>query len=44
MERMGKAQKFIKWAGSALNYDDVPTAVANLEKALLLLKTGREEA
>ncbi|KAG7197739.1 hypothetical protein KM043_001564 [Ampulex compressa] len=42
MEQMAKAQKFIKWAGSALNYDDVSTAVANLRKALHLLTTGCE--
>lgn len=37
---MEKAQKFCKYAGSALLYDDVPTAIDNLEKALSLLKTG----
>ncbi|XP_017887039.1 vacuolar protein sorting-associated protein VTA1 homolog isoform X2 [Ceratina calcarata] len=42
VEQIGKAQKFIKWAGSALNYDDVPTAVSNLRKALHLLTTGQE--
>ncbi|XP_076183619.1 vesicle trafficking 1 [Ptiloglossa arizonensis] len=42
LEQMNKAQKFIKWAGSALNYDDVPTAVLNLQKALHLLTTGEE--
>ncbi|CAD1469331.1 unnamed protein product [Heterotrigona itama] len=41
-EEIGKAQKFIKWAGSALNYDDVPTAILNLRKALHLLTTGQE--
>lgn len=44
VEQIGKAQKFIKWAGSALNYDDVPTAVLNLRKALHLLTTGQEPA
>lgn len=44
MEEIGKAQKFIKWAGSALNYDDVPTAILNLQKALHLLTTGQEPA
>lgn len=39
-ELMTKAQKYCKWAGSALTYDDVPTAINNLEKALRLLKTG----
>ncbi|OAD57058.1 Vacuolar protein sorting-associated protein VTA1 like protein [Eufriesea mexicana] len=44
VEQISKAQKFIKWAGSALNYDDVPTAVLNLQKALHLLTTGQELA
>lgn len=44
LEHMDKARKFIKWAGSALNYDDVPTAVENLRKALHLLTTGQEPA
>ncbi|XP_076653653.1 vesicle trafficking 1 [Halictus rubicundus] len=42
LEQMNKAQKLIKWAGSALNYDDVPTAVLNLRKAINLLTTGQE--
>ncbi|XP_051158933.1 vacuolar protein sorting-associated protein VTA1 homolog isoform X4 [Leptopilina boulardi] len=42
VEQMTKAQKLIKWAGSALNYDDVPTTVLNLQKALHLLTTGQE--
>ncbi|XP_033228085.1 vacuolar protein sorting-associated protein VTA1 homolog isoform X3 [Belonocnema kinseyi] len=42
LEQMTKAQKLIKWAGSALNYDDVPTTVMNLRKALHLLTTGQE--
>ncbi|XP_046980063.1 vacuolar protein sorting-associated protein VTA1 homolog isoform X1 [Schistocerca americana] len=37
-----KAQKYCKWASSALNYDDVPTAIENLEKALVLLRTGAD--
>ncbi|KAF4524833.1 hypothetical protein B566_EDAN014316 [Ephemera danica] len=41
-EQIQKAQKYCKWASSALNYDDIPTAVTNLEKALHLLKTGRD--
>lgn len=41
-EQSIKAQKLIKWAGSALNYDDVPTAVLNLQKALSLLTTGHD--
>lgn len=44
LEQIGKAQKLIKWAGSALNYDDVPTAVLNLQKAIHLLTTGKEIA
>ncbi|XP_063699970.1 vacuolar protein sorting-associated protein VTA1 homolog [Culicoides brevitarsis] len=41
-ELMAKAQKYCKWAGSALNYDDVPTAIENLQKALRLLQTGQD--
>lgn len=41
-ELMAKAQKYCKWAGSALNYDDVQTAVENLQKALHLLQTGQD--
>lgn len=41
-EQMGKAQKYCKWAGSALNYDDVKTAIDNLQKALRLLQTGQD--
>jgi vacuolar protein sorting-associated protein VTA1 homolog len=37
-----QAQKYCKWAGSALQYEDVTTAVRNLEKALHLLNTGTE--
>lgn len=44
VEQMAKAQKYIKWAGSALNYDDVPTTVMNLRKALHLLTTGEDPA
>ncbi|XP_037821866.1 vacuolar protein sorting-associated protein VTA1 homolog [Lucilia sericata] len=39
-EQMLKAQKYCKYAGSALNYDDVKTAIENLQKALTLLTTG----
>jgi len=38
-----KAQKYCKWAGSALQYEDVPTAIGNLQKALKLLTTGQDE-
>ena len=41
-ETMIKAQKFVKYAGSALTYEDVPTAIDNLQKALRLLTTGQE--
>lgn len=37
-----KAQKFCKWASSALNYEDIKTAVNNLEKALNILTKGSE--
>ncbi|XP_015191528.1 PREDICTED: vacuolar protein sorting-associated protein VTA1 homolog isoform X1 [Polistes dominula] len=43
-EQITKAQKYIKWAGSALNYDDVPTSVLNLQKAVHLLTTGQDPA
>lgn len=39
-DQLTKAQKYCKFAGSALSYDDVPTAMLNLEKAMHLLKTG----
>ncbi|XP_069688869.1 vacuolar protein sorting-associated protein VTA1 homolog [Periplaneta americana] len=39
-QQITKAQKYCKWASSALNYDDVPTAITNLQKALKLLQTG----
>lgn len=41
-ELSAKAQKYCKWAGSALSYDDVPTAIENLQLALRLLQTGRD--
>ncbi|XP_068433892.1 vacuolar protein sorting-associated protein VTA1 homolog [Clinocottus analis] len=41
-EDFTKAQKYCKYAGSALQYEDVGTAVQNLQKALKLLTTGRE--
>ncbi|KAM3602682.1 uncharacterized protein V6R79_008764 [Siganus canaliculatus] len=37
-----QAQKYCKYAGSALQYEDVGTAVQNLQKALKLLTTGHE--
>lgn len=41
-DQMIKAQKYCKYAGSALNYDDVKTAIDNLQKALTLLTTGQD--
>lgn len=41
-DQMIKAQKYCKWAGSALNYDDIKSAVENLQKALRLLQTGQD--
>ncbi|KAH8395275.1 hypothetical protein KR222_005217 [Zaprionus bogoriensis] len=41
-DQMITAQKYCKYAGSALNYDDVKTAIENLQKALKLLSTGSE--
>lgn len=37
-EIIGQAQKRAKFAISALNYDDIPTAISELEKALELLR------
>lgn len=36
-----KGQKYCKFAVSALQYDDIPTAVDQLQKALKLLTTGQ---
>lgn len=43
-DQMTKAQKYCKWAGSALSYDDVKSAIDNLQKALRLLQTGQDSA
>lgn len=43
-DQIAKAQKYCKWASSALNYDDVKTAINNLKNALELLQTGRDPA
>ncbi|CAK1603992.1 unnamed protein product [Parnassius mnemosyne] len=43
-DQLAKAQKYCKWASSALNYDDVKTAIDNLKFALELLQTGRDPA
>ncbi|XP_050422161.1 vacuolar protein sorting-associated protein VTA1 homolog [Adelges cooleyi] len=37
-----KAQKYCKFASSALNYDDIAESVSNLQKALKLLTTGED--
>ncbi|XP_076626520.1 vesicle trafficking 1 isoform X2 [Colletes latitarsis] len=42
LEQINNAQKFIKWAGGALNYDDVPLAVTNLRKALNILTLAKD--
>lgn len=41
-EQLIKAQKYCKWAGSALTYDDVKSAIENLQKGLHLLQFGKE--
>jgi len=41
-EQIAKAQKYCKYVASALNYDDVPTAINNLQKCLRLLQTGED--
>ncbi len=38
LETLTLAQKYTKFASSALNFDDVPTAIENLKKALNLLE------
>ncbi|CAH0407632.1 unnamed protein product [Chilo suppressalis] len=43
-DQIAKAQKYCKWASSALNYDDIKTAINNLKNALELLQTGRDPA
>ncbi|XP_058830637.1 vacuolar protein sorting-associated protein VTA1 homolog [Topomyia yanbarensis] len=41
-DQLTKAQKYCKWAGSALNYEDVKSAIDSLQKALRLLQTGQD--
>ncbi|NP_001187409.1 vacuolar protein sorting-associated protein VTA1 homolog [Ictalurus punctatus] len=41
-EDFTRAQKYCKYAGSALQYEDVATALQNLQKAVKLLTTGKE--
>ncbi|XP_063360912.1 vacuolar protein sorting-associated protein VTA1 homolog [Cydia amplana] len=43
-DQIAKAQKYCKWASSALNYEDMKTAITNLKNALELLQTGRDPA
>uniref|UniRef100_A0A3Q3FH36 Vta1 C-terminal domain-containing protein n=1 Tax=Labrus bergylta TaxID=56723 RepID=A0A3Q3FH36_9LABR len=43
-EDFTKAQKYCKYAGSALQYEDVGTAIQNLQNALKLLTTAKNEA
>lgn len=43
-DQIAKAQKYCKWASSALNYDDIKTAIGSLRNALELLQTGRDPA
>jgi len=40
-EMIASVQKLCKFASSALNYEDIPTAIDNLEKALRLLKAAK---
>ena len=37
-----QAAKLARYAASALDYEDVPTAIMNLNKALKLLQAGKE--
>ncbi|XP_045472105.1 vacuolar protein sorting-associated protein VTA1 homolog [Harmonia axyridis] len=41
-DKIKKAQKFCKFAESALDYEDYKSAIENLNKALHLIKTGEE--
>lgn len=41
-EQVTKAQKYCRWAESALNYEDLKTSIDNLQKALRLLQTGQD--
>lgn len=41
-DQLIKAQKYCKWAGSALTYEDISTAIENLQKGLHLLQFGQE--
>ena len=41
-EQFVKAQKYCKYASSSLDYEDTPTAIDFLNKALRLLQTGQD--
>uniref|UniRef100_A0A182J8G9 Vta1/callose synthase N-terminal domain-containing protein n=1 Tax=Anopheles atroparvus TaxID=41427 RepID=A0A182J8G9_ANOAO len=41
-DQITKSQKYCRWAESALNYEDLNTAIDNLQKALRLLQTGQD--
>jgi len=41
VEQVTKAQKYCKYAISALNYEDLATTITNLNKALYLCQTGQ---
>nr|SVE76102.1 EOG090X0GPB [Daphnia hispanica] len=41
-EQIVQAQKHCKYASSALTYEDVPTAIDNLQKALRVLQMGHQ--
>lgn len=43
VEQIAKAQKFCKYAISSLDYEDMQSAVDNLNKALVLCTTGQEQ-
>jgi len=42
IDQIGRVQKLCKYAISALDYQDTPTAIENLSKALLMCQTGEE--
>jgi len=42
IDQITKAQKYCKYAISSLDYEDMATAVSNLQKALHLCQTGQE--
>jgi len=42
IDQIGRVQKLCKYAISALDYQDTPTAIENLSKALHMCQTGEE--